>query len=81
MARKAPLFSLITGHKNLNTTIKGALLYMAAMSAIRVNKEIREFYQRLKERGKPGKVALVACMRKLALICWAHYKMAQASTP
>ena len=58
-----------------------ALLYMAAMSAIRVNKEIREFYQRLKERGKPGKVALVACMRKLALICWAHYKMAQASTP
>ena len=34
-----------------------AFLYMAAMSAIRVNKEIREFYQRLKERGKPGKVA------------------------
>ena len=53
---------------------------MAALSAIRLNKEIREFYQRLKERGKPEKVALVACMRKLALMCWAHYKMAQAST-
>ncbi len=66
-----------------------ALLYMAALSAIRVNKEIREFFQRLKERGKPGKVAPllfqisrgVACMRKLALICWAHYKMALRDCP
>jgi len=36
----------------------------------------REFYERLRRRGKPGKVAVVACMRKLALISWAYYKMA-----
>ena len=59
-----------------------ALLYMAALCAIRANAEIREFYQRLRERGKPGKVAVVACMRKLALLCWAHYKMVHGpSTP
>lgn len=53
-----------------------ALLYMATLCAIRVNERIRAFYQRLKKRGKPGKVAVVACMRKLALLCWAHYKLA-----
>jgi len=51
-------------------------LYMAALCAIRSNPEIREFYERLRRRGKPGKVAVVACMRKLALISWAYYKMA-----
>jgi len=29
---------------------------------------IRSFYQRLREQGKPAKVALVACMRKLLTI-------------
>jgi transposase len=53
-----------------------SLLYMAALCAIRRNPEIREFYERLRSRGKPGKVAVVACMRKLALISWAYYKMA-----
>ena len=41
------------------------VLYMAALSARVHNPLIREFYQRLRENGKPGKVALVACMRKL----------------
>ena len=43
-------------------------LYMAALSAIRYNPVIQEFYQRLVTRGKPKKVALVACMRKLLTI-------------
>lgn len=43
-------------------------LYMATLSASRHNPVIREFYQRLCEAGKPPKVALVACMRKLLSI-------------
>jgi len=43
-------------------------LYMAAPSARRHNPVIREFYERLAAAGKPGKVALVACMRKLLTI-------------
>ena len=44
------------------------VLYMAAVAAIRSNPVIRAFYQRLRAQGKPGKVALVACMRKLLTI-------------
>ena len=43
-------------------------LYMAAVSATRCNPLIRVFYRRLREAGKPAKVALVACMRKLLII-------------
>ena len=41
-------------------------LYMATVTAVNFNPAIREFYLRLKEK-KPGKVALVACMRKLLI--------------
>jgi transposase len=44
------------------------VLYMAAVSAIRCNPAIREFWKRLKNAGKPGRVALVACMRKLLTV-------------
>lgn len=43
-------------------------LYMATLSATRSNPLIRSFYQRLCQLGKPKKVALVACMRKLLTI-------------
>lgn len=43
-------------------------LYMATLSAIRCNDVIKEQYQKLRQAGKPGKVALVACMRKLLTI-------------
>jgi len=43
-------------------------LYMATVSAIRTNAIIRAFYQRLREAGKPAKVAIVACMRKILTI-------------
>jgi transposase len=43
-------------------------LYMATIVAMRHNRVIRTFYHRLLEAGKPKKVAIVACMRKLLTI-------------
>src|SRR5215208_423499 len=45
-----------------------AVLYMAALVATKRNVVIRAFYQRLLASGKPKKLALVACMRKLLTI-------------
>ena len=45
-----------------------AALYMSAIVASRHNPVIRAFYQRLRAAGKPAKVALTACMRKLLII-------------
>jgi transposase len=44
------------------------VLYMAAIAAVRSNPVIKPFYQRLIARGKPHKVAMVACMRKMLTI-------------
>lgn len=44
-----------------------AVLYMAALAAIRSNPEIRPLYHRLIAAGKPKKVAITACMRKLLI--------------
>lgn len=49
------------------TQIRPAL-YMAALVASRHNPALRGFYQRLLAAGKPRKVALTACMRKLLII-------------
>lgn len=40
-------------------------LYMAAVSALRYNPTIKSFYDRLIDAGKPPKLALTACMRKI----------------
>jgi transposase len=40
-------------------------LYMAVLSAVRHNPDLRAFYRRLREAGKRPKVALIAAMRKL----------------
>ena len=40
-------------------------LYMATLSAVRWDPLMKAHYQHLRARGKLGKVALVACMRKL----------------
>lgn len=45
-----------------------AVLYMATVAAVRCNPVIRAFFQRLTAAGKPAKVALTACMRKLLTI-------------
>ena len=44
------------------------VLYMATLSAVRHNPVLKQFHQRLRAAGKPPKVALVACMRKLLVI-------------
>ena len=49
-------------------------LYMAALSASRCNPIIAAFYARLIKAGKPAKVALTACMRKLLTILNAMVK-------
>ena len=51
-----------------------AVLYMAALVASRRNSVIRDFYKRLRDKGKAPKVALVACMRKLLTILNAMIK-------
>ena len=43
-------------------------LYMAAVVAVRFEPVIRDFYRRLKSAGKPYKVAVTACMRKLLTV-------------
>jgi len=51
-----------------------AVLYMAALAAMRCNPTIKAFAARLRAKGKPGKVVLVACMRKLLTIMNAMLK-------
>jgi len=53
-------------------------LYMGALVASRRNPVIRAFYLRLVAAGKPRKVALTVCMRKLLMILNA---MARTHTP
>lgn len=43
-------------------------LYLACLSAVRKNAVLKTFYQRLRAAGKPGKVALAACARKLVVL-------------
>jgi transposase len=50
------------------------VLYMAALSARRCNPAIKAFAERLAQAGKPPKVILVACMRKLLTIMNAMLK-------
>ncbi len=51
-----------------------SVLYMSTISAINCNEVIRQFYERLIATGKPYKVAVVACMRKLLVILNAMIK-------
>jgi transposase len=56
-------------------------LYMATVSTTRHNAVIQAFYQRLIAAGKPPKVALTACMRKLLTICNAIIRHHRAWAP
>jgi transposase len=53
-------------------------VYLAALSAIRTDATLGDFYYKLRQRGKAGKVALVAVMRKLLMHLHA---VAQQGTP
>lgn len=44
------------------------MLYMGALSAKRYNKDMREFCERLLEKGKPAKVIIIAIIRKLVIL-------------
>ena len=58
------------GHRMIaggRTSVRNAL-YMAALVAIRHNPLIKAVYQRLIARGRPKKVAIIACLRQLLTV-------------
>lgn len=68
------------GHRAIaggRTTVRNAL-YMATLSAARHNPVIKAHYQQLVARGRPKKVALIACMRRLLGILNAIVKTQKA---
>lgn len=56
-------------------------LYMATLTAVRHNPVLQVFFRRLRAAGKPAKVALVACMRKLLTILNAMLREGAAFDP
>jgi len=73
LAGLAP-WSTDSGQKHGKRSIWGgravvrSALYMAAVTAVRTNPPIKAMYQRLLEKGKVKKLALIACARKLLTI-------------
>jgi len=45
-------------------------LWMVVLQLIRRNAWMRQYYERLRAAGKPGKVAVIAAMRKLLVAVW-----------
>jgi transposase len=68
--------SIFGGRRVVRTAI-----YMAAVSAIRFNAELKAFYKRLKSSGKASKVALIAVARKLLTIANAMVRDNQSWSP
>ncbi|APX70734.1 MULTISPECIES: IS110 family transposase [unclassified Brucella] len=54
-------------------------LYVAVLPAIRFDPDMKAFFLRLKQKGKPSKVALVAVMRKMIIILNARIRDANAT--
>jgi len=82
----APLARDSGRHRGRRTTWGGRAtvrqaLYMATLSAVRWDATLKRFYERLCAAGKPRKVALVACMRKLLTIINAVIKSGQPWQP
>lgn len=57
-----------------------SVLYMATLTAVRYEPRLHDFYQSLRARGKPAKVALVAAMRKFLVILNAKFRDALANS-
>jgi transposase len=55
-----------------------ARLYMGALGALRGDNPLHAFYQRLVDRGKPKKLALLAAARKLLAWAWAVFSSGQS---
>jgi transposase len=73
--KKRPTRAGITpiGNADLRTA-----LYMPTLTAVRTNPWLKAFYDRLRKAGKPGKVAVIAAMRKLL---HAIYSVAKSGKP
>jgi hypothetical protein len=56
-------------------------VYMGALSAIRHNPEIRAFYKRLRDAGKPEQLAHIAADRKIIVILNANLRDAKIGLP
>ena len=67
-------FNNDSGQRKGQRSIRGgrsdvrAVLYMATLTAVRWNPQLRAMYERLLTAGKKPKVAITACMRKLLTI-------------
>ncbi len=93
--RQRPLAGLVgvapmncdTGRRRGERHIRGGratvrrALYMATLVGVRKNEVLRAHYQHLLVAGKPRKVALVACMRKLLLVLNAMVRTGQPWQP
>jgi transposase len=55
--------SIYGGRKDIRSA-----LYMATVASLIHNPFLKSFYDKLKAKGKPSKVAIVACMRKLLML-------------
>jgi transposase len=67
------------GHRSIaggRTTLRCAL-FMATLSAVRWNPVLKAHYQQMVQRGRPKKVALIACLRRLLTILNAIIKARQ----
>jgi len=73
--RKKPKMSKM-GNARLRTA-----LYLPTMNAMQHNPIIKAFAARLKEKGKPGKVILIACMRKLLHIIYGVWSSGKPFDP
>ena len=76
-----------SGHYQGKRRIRGGrhrvrtVLFMAMLSAIQSNAKFKTYYERLKAVGKPPKVAIVACMRKLLTVLNVMVKTGQHWNP
>lgn len=56
-------------------------LWMPTLQAVRASPWLRAFYEGLRARGKPGKVAVIAAMRKLMVAVWTVAKQRRPWRP
>jgi transposase len=76
--KKAPSSARLTPIGNASLRAK---LYMPTLTAVRLNPWLKAFYERLRARGKPAKVALLAAMRKLLVAVYSVAKHRQPFVP
>lgn len=76
--KKAPSSARLTPIGNASLRAK---LYMPTLTAVRRNPWLKAFYERLRARGKPAKVALLAAMRKLLAAVYSVARHRQPFVP